>query len=80
MDIARQPPEVVNLHELRTRTSGIYSFIQFHLELDGKISLMEAHRISDEVENEVMTAFPGAQVIIHQDPAGMEKLTRLQRT
>jgi ferrous-iron efflux pump FieF len=80
MDIARQHPEVVNLHELRTRTSGIYSFIQFHLELDGGISLTEAHRISDEVESEVMTAFPGAEVIIHQDPAGIEKLTRLQRT
>ncbi len=40
---------------------------------------MAAHRISDEVEKKVMQAFPGAEVIIHQDPAGMEKLTRLQR-
>jgi len=77
--IALEHPEVVNLHDLRTRTSGAHSFIQFHLELDRDITLMAAHRISDEVEMKVMQAFPGAEVIIHQDPAGMEKLTRLQR-
>lgn len=77
--IALEHPEVVNLHDLRTRASGVHSFIQFHLELERDITLMAAHRISDEVEKKVMKAFPGAEVIIHQDPAGMEKLTRLQR-
>lgn len=77
--IALGHPEVVNLHDLRTRTSGVHSFIQFHLELDRDITLMAAHRISDEVERAVMKGFPGAEVIIHQDPAGMENLTRLQR-
>lgn len=77
--IALEHPEVVNLHDLRTRASGVHSFIQFHLELERDITLMAAHRISDEVEKKVMQAFPGAEVIIHQDPAGMEKLTRLQR-
>ncbi|ABS62414.1 cation diffusion facilitator family transporter [Parvibaculum lavamentivorans DS-1] len=77
--IALEHPEVVNLHDLRTRSAGIHSFIQFHLELERDITLMDAHRISDEVEKAVMKAFPGAEVIIHQDPAGMEKLTRLQR-
>lgn len=77
--IALEHPEVVNLHDLRTRNAGVHSFIQFHLELDRDITLMAAHRISDEVEKAVMKAFPGAEVIIHQDPAGMEKLTRLQR-
>ncbi|MFN4231216.1 cation diffusion facilitator family transporter [Parvibaculum sp.] len=79
-EIARRHPEVTNLHELKTRTSGIYSFIQFHLELDGNITLQEAHRISDEVEREVLEAFPGSEVIIHQDPAGNEKLTKFQRS
>ncbi|MBO6678513.1 cation diffusion facilitator family transporter [Parvibaculum sp.] len=78
-EIARQHPEVVNLHELKTRTSGIYTFIQFHLEMDGAITLTEAHRIAEEVEREVMEAFPGSEVLIHQDPAGTEKITRFQR-
>ena len=69
----------MNLHELKTRMSGIHSFIQFHLELDGAITLTQAHRISEEVEREVMEAFPGSEVLIHQDPAGSEKLTKFQR-
>jgi ferrous-iron efflux pump FieF len=59
---------VLNLHELRTRVAGQSRFIQFHLELDGDITLREAHRISDAVEADIMAAFPGAEVIIHQDP------------
>ncbi len=77
--IALSHPEAINIHDLRTRTAGTRSFIQFHLELDSSISLMKAHRISDDVEARIMEAFPDAEVIIHQDPAGVEELTRLQR-
>jgi ferrous-iron efflux pump FieF len=69
-EIVRRHPEVLNLHDLRTRASGRDKFIQFHLELDGSLSLLEAHRISEAVEAEVCAAFPGAEVIIHEDPAG----------
>jgi ferrous-iron efflux pump FieF len=65
-------PEVRAVHDLRTRRSGVMTFIQFHLELDGAIKLIRAHEISDQVEAEVIAAFPGAEVIIHQDPAGVE--------
>ncbi|HYM30798.1 MAG TPA: cation diffusion facilitator family transporter [Candidatus Cybelea sp.] len=61
------------LHDLRTRSSGVRSFLQMHLELDGDISLSEAHRISDEVEEALLAAFPGAEIIVHQDPAGLEE-------
>jgi len=64
--------EVSSLHDLRTRTSGQDQFIQLHLEMDGELSLLEAHRISDEVEAMVREAFPQAEVIIHEDPAGFE--------
>jgi len=66
--IVRGHAAVLNLHELRTRVAGQSRFIQFHLELDGDITLREAHRISDAVEADIMAAFPGAEVIIHQDP------------
>jgi ferrous-iron efflux pump FieF len=72
-EIARAHPEVVDLHDLRTRVSGQDRFIQFHLELSPDILLKAAHRISDEVEAKVVEAFPGAEVIIHQDPYGLEE-------
>lgn len=68
IEIAKQHPEVVSLHELRTRTSGKDVFIQLHLEMNGEITLNTAHRIADEVEEEIRQAFPGADILIHQDP------------
>jgi hypothetical protein len=32
------------------------------------------------VEHELLAAFPGAQVIIHQDPAGVERPPPLERS
>ncbi|HEX9448746.1 MAG TPA: cation diffusion facilitator family transporter [Dongiaceae bacterium] len=75
--IVRRHPQVLNLHELKTRVAGQIRFIQFHLELDGGISLREAHRISDAVEDDIMAAFPGAEVIIHQDPHGVAERRRV---
>jgi ferrous-iron efflux pump FieF len=70
-DIVRGHPQVLNLHDLRTRAAGRDRFIQFHLELDGGLSLIDAHRIAEAVELDIRKAFPEAEVIIHQDPAGV---------
>jgi ferrous-iron efflux pump FieF len=69
-EIAVTQPGVLALHDLRTRSAGPNVFIQLHLEMDGRISLYEAHGIADAVEKAVMGAYPGAEVIIHQDPVG----------
>lgn len=66
--IVNAHPDVISLHELRTRASGKDIFIQTHLDLEGNISLKEAHRISDEVEASLQAAFPNADILIHQDP------------
>ena len=71
--IVRGHGAVRSLHELKTRKAGLSVFIQVHLELDPQMKLAEAHAISDEVERDLMAAFPGAEVIIHQDPAGYEQ-------
>jgi ferrous-iron efflux pump FieF len=59
---------VLGLHDLRTRASGPQIFIQCHIELDGDQSLRQAHAIADAVEFDLRAAFPGAEVIVHQDP------------
>ncbi len=70
-DIVRRHQEVRDLHDLRTRVAGQHRFIQFHLELDGAMTLRHAHVISDAVEAAVLEAFPGAEIIVHQDPEGV---------
>lgn len=64
--------DVRSLHDLRTRAAGISTFIQMHIELDPALSLTRAHEVSDAVEADLCAAFPNAEVIIHQDPAGLE--------
>jgi ferrous-iron efflux pump FieF len=59
---------VLGIHDLRTRASGPQIFIQCHIELDPGQSLLQAHAIADAVEGDLRRAFPGAEVIIHQDP------------
>ena len=64
---------VKNLHDLKTRAAGLACFIQVHVELDPLMRLSEAHAISDAVEEAILNAYPNAEVIIHQDPAGLER-------
>ncbi|MBN4016406.1 cation diffusion facilitator family transporter [Rhodospirillaceae bacterium AH-315-P19] len=71
--IVRTHLEVKNLHDLRTRKSGITTFIQLHLELDGEMTLRHAHDVADEVEKNLAEAFPGAEIIIHEDPDGVDE-------
>ena len=65
--------EVKGIHELKTRYASNKPFIQFHLELDANLSLKLAHEIADKVEDAIKEQFPLAEVIIHQDPEGVEQ-------
>ena len=61
-------PRINGFHDLRTRESGKTTFVQCHLELDGKLSLEEAHTIADAAEARVRALFDDVEVLIHQDP------------
>ena len=66
--IIRTHTEVVDIHELRTRRSGLNIFIQFHMELEQDISLYDAHIISDQVEATLMKTYQNSEILIHADP------------
>ena len=71
--IVLRHPKVFDVHDLRSRTSGVYSFVQLHLEMDRTLSLIEAHEIADEVMYQVEEVFPDMEVLIHQDPEGVDE-------
>jgi ferrous-iron efflux pump FieF len=75
-EIALAHPQVRAVHDLRTRAAGPDAFVQIHLEMDGNLTLREAHRVSDAVEADILAAFPQAEVMIHQDPEGVEEPRR----
>lgn len=72
-EIALRNPRVISVHDLRTRSAGTRSFIQFHLELNGDLTLREAHSIADSVMEMIEEAFPNADVLIHEDPHGVQE-------
>ena len=71
--IANKHPEARHIHDLKTRRSGSTLFIQLHLEMDPDLSLLRAHEIADEVEAALQQAYPDAEIMIHQDPEGVEE-------
>ena len=72
--IIKSETRVIGFHDLRTRYSGSNPFIQFHLEMDGNITLNEAHEIAENVEKKIKKVMPDAGVIIHQDPYDIEEM------
>jgi ferrous-iron efflux pump FieF len=71
--IAESHPEVAAVHDIRTRVAGPTAFIQLHIEMNGEMNLLHAHEVSDAVEAELIHAFPHAEIIIHEDPAGIDE-------
>jgi ferrous-iron efflux pump FieF len=67
--VASQHPELADIHDLRTRSSGALDFVQFHVRVDPAMTVVEAHRVMDEVEAKLAQEFPGVEILIHPDPA-----------
>jgi len=69
-NIIASHPEVNGYHWLKTRTDGSVNFVEFHLVLLPKMYLIEAHRISDQIEDKIMLLDDKKRWIItpHYDP------------
>jgi divalent metal cation (Fe/Co/Zn/Cd) transporter len=64
---------VRGVHDLRTRHGGDRVFVEFHLEVDGRMSVDEGHEIGDIAEKAVGALFhPTADVTAHLEPAGID--------
>ncbi|WP_126173346.1 cation diffusion facilitator family transporter [Altericroceibacterium xinjiangense] len=70
VELASRHPELSNLHDLRTRTSGDRDFVQFHVDLPAAMTVAEAHDIIERVEADLLRHFPRMELLIHIDPEG----------
>jgi len=71
--ITRDFPGVLGFHDLKTRTAGSRIFVILHVELDGGQTLDQAHAISAALRRAILAAYPRADVLIHQDPIGVQR-------
>ena len=68
--ILRSVPGIEGVHKLKTRKIGNEIAIEAHAEMDGKISLEDAHRIATAAENKLREQFGSkTHVGIHMEPA-----------
>jgi cation diffusion facilitator family transporter len=63
-------PLVNSYHWLKTRTDGSNNFVEFHLVLEPDMTLLEAHNISDQIEEKIKALDDKKRWIItpHYDP------------
>ncbi len=64
----REVDGVVDFHNLRTRMSGVTPVIQLDLDLDGNLTLEQAHALGKRVEQNLLKKMPDADITIHLDP------------
>jgi len=70
VEVAARHPELIGLHDLRTRTSGSKDFVQFHMWMNPAMTVSEAHDVIEALERELADEFPGTEILIHIDPEG----------
>jgi ferrous-iron efflux pump FieF len=68
--VAARHPDGRGIHDLRTRSSGVHEFAQFHMWVDPKMTVRRAHDVMDEIEGALAREFPGVEILIHLDPEG----------
>ena len=62
-------PQVMGCHQVRTRGSADFVFLDLHVWLDPEMRLEDAHALSHQVKDKVMASFPQIKdALIHIEP------------
>ena len=64
----------LEVHDLKTRIAGRATFIEFHLIVDGDMTVRESHVICDRIEEALKAEIPSVRVTIHVEPDDEAKL------
>ena len=67
-NILNKDERVLGYHKLRTRKSGSQRHADVHVHLDDHMPLVEAHSVTEELEDGIRTAFPNININIHIEP------------
>lgn len=70
--LKKHSAQLVSFHKLRTRKAGNQRFIDLHLIMPRSASIEEAHRICDNLEQELEDKLTNTNVTIHVEPCSVE--------
>ena len=71
--VSAEAAGAIEAHDIRSRQSGRWTFIEFHLVVPGDMRVVEAHEICDRVEAALKLALGDAVITIHVEPEGKAK-------
>jgi len=60
--------KAIEAHDIKVRRAGGALFIDFHLVVDGKMTVKDSHDICDELERNIERKFSKSHVNIHVEP------------
>jgi ferrous-iron efflux pump FieF len=66
--VAGFAPQVVGMHDLKTRRAGGERFVELHLEIPRATSFADAHDLTVRVLRAVERELPRSRVFVHGDP------------
>ena len=61
-------PGITDCHNVRVRYSGPQLFVDIHVLIDGSLTLIEAHDLTEEIERVIQKLIPNADVTVHPEP------------
>ena len=66
--IKKELPAIREIHDIRARTAGAYTFIELNIHVDPTMSIQEAHSLSHLVESKIKSSIPNCEVHVHAEP------------
>ncbi len=68
-DVVRTVPEVIGCHQIRSRGSADFVFVDLHIWMEPGMRLDQAHRVSHVVKDRIMGTYPQIKdAVIHIEP------------
>jgi divalent metal cation (Fe/Co/Zn/Cd) transporter len=71
--VAASAEGAIEAHDLRMRSAGRVTFMEFHLVVPAAMSVADAHVICDRVEAALKSDIEGLVITIHVEPEGKAK-------
>ncbi len=71
--ISQHGEGALEAHDVRTRSAGQATFVDFHLVVPGDMTVAESHAICDRLEDALESTIPGTVVTIHVEPGDKAK-------
>jgi cation diffusion facilitator family transporter len=66
--IQEHQPAIHGFHQLRTRKSGHFRFVECHLKVDPLMTVRSSHQITEDLTAAIEEKYPDTSVTIHVEP------------